>query len=194
MVESEPQASVSAAPTMSWSSHALRRHVEELVLILLVLLSGAGVAINDYSPASAFRYWMWMAPTFGVISVAAAWWRARRRGEHVWTAIHRQALHWLGVIGAVYLLHLLQRTGRIANEAAGLAALLTIALASFLAGVHSDWRLMVIGGVLGVTVVGFAVLEQIIWVVVLPLMGIIILVAAFYVHRMRRRAAEPASV
>jgi hypothetical protein len=193
MGQSEPEASASATPTTSLPSHALRRHVEELVLILLVLLSGLGVAINDYSPQSAFRYWIWMAPTFGVISVAAAWWRAHRRGEHVWTAIHRQALHWVGVIGAVYLIHLLQTTGRMTNEAAGLAALLTIALASFLAGVHSDWRLMVIGGVLGVTVVGFAILERIIWFVVLPLMGIIIVAALVYVRRMRRRAPEPAS-
>jgi hypothetical protein len=183
-----PSTPASPAPT-----HSLRRHVEELVLILLVLLSGLGVAINDYSPESAFRYWIWMAPTFGVISVVAAWWRAALRGERIGVAVQRQALHWVGVIGAVYLIHLLQTTGRMTNEAAGLAALLIIALGSFLAGVHSDWRLMVIGCVLGVTVVGFAILERIIWLVVLPLMGIIIVAAIVYVRRMRRHSATPAS-
>jgi hypothetical protein len=178
-----------ATPPPAPAPRSLRRHIEELVLILLVVLSGIGVAINDYSPKSAFRYWMWMAPTFGVISVAAAWWRAYRLSESVATAVQRQVLHWAGVVGAVYLLYLLQSTGRIANEAAGLAALLVIALASFLAGVHSDWRLMVLGAVLGVTVVGFAILEQIIWVVVLPLMVIIIVALALYVRRARHSTA-----
>jgi hypothetical protein len=172
-------------PSTPAPSHTLRRHIEEIVLVVLVMLSGVGVAINDYSPKSAFRYWIWMAPTFGVISIVAAWWRASRRGESVATAVQRQVLHWAGVIGAVYLIYLLQSTGRMENEAAGLAALIIIALASFLAGVHSDWRLMVLGAVLGVTVVGFAILEQLIWVVVLPLLLIIVVAVVIYVRRAR---------
>jgi hypothetical protein len=178
-----PEATAPYAASTPAPSPTLRRHIEEIVLVLLVLLSGVGVAINDYSPKSAFRYWIWMAPTFGVISIVAAWWRAGRRGESVATAVQRQVLHWAGVIGAVYLIYLLQSTGRMANEAAGLAALITIALASFLAGVHSDWRLMVLGAVLGVTVVGFAILEQLIWVVVLPLMVIIVVAVVIYMRR-----------
>jgi hypothetical protein len=176
---STPAQEVTAPPP---SPGAFRRHVEEFILIGLVLLSAIGVAINDYSPQSAFRYWLWMAPTFGVTSIVAAWWRAQRRGESVATAVQRQVLHWAGVVGAVYLIYLLQSTGRMENEAAGLAALIVIALASFLAGVHSDWRLMLLGAVLGVTVVGFAVLEQIIWVVVIPALLILIVAVALYIR------------
>ena len=174
------------APSPAPRSHGLRRHVEEFVLILMVVLSAVGVAINDYSPKSAFRYWVWMAPTFGVVSIAAAWWRAHRQAESVVQAVQRQVLHWAGVIGAVYLIYLLQSTGRMENEAAGLAALIVIALSSFLAGAHSDWRLMVLGAVLGVTVVGFAILEQIIWVVVLPGMLVIVVAVVLYVRRARQ--------
>jgi len=173
------------SPGTSSEVRTLRRHVEEVVLILLVALSGLGVAINDYSPQSAFRYWLWMAPTFGVISITAAWWRAHRRDESVSNAIWRQVMHWAGVVGAVYLIYLLQRTGRMTNEAAGLGALITVALSTFLAGAHSDWRLMVVGVVLGVTVVGFAILEQLIWIVVLPLLVIIIIAMVLYMRRAR---------
>lgn len=162
-----------------------RRHIEEFILIGLVVLSAIGVAVNDASPQSAFRYWLWMAPTFGITSIAAAWWRAQRNNESVALAVQRQLLHWIGVIGAVYLIYLLQSTGRMENEAAGLAALIVIALASFLAGVHSDWRLLVLGAVLGLTVVGFAVLEQIIWIVVIP--ALLILIIGLIVY-MRSRA------
>ena len=182
-----------AGPEHTTATHrvtpSVRRHIEELVLILLVLLSGLGVAINDLSPKSAFGYWMWMAPTFGVISVGAAWYRAARSSASIPAAVWRQVLHWAGVIGAVYLVYLLQRTGRLANEAAGDAALILIGLAAFLAGVHSDWRLMVLGVVLGITVVGIAVVEQIIWVVVLPLMAIGVVILLWYVRKARHHIA-----
>jgi hypothetical protein len=175
--------SMPASETPAPPAPAFRRHLEEIILVVLVLLSAVGVAINDYSPQSAFRYWIWMAPTFGITSIAAAWGRAQRRGESVTTAIQRQIFHWVGVVGAVYLIYLLQSTGRMENEAAGLAALIVIALAAFLAGVHSDWRLMVLGVVLGVTVVGFAVLEQIIWVVVIPALLILLVAIGIYIRR-----------
>lgn len=173
---------------------AARGHiVEALILVLLVALSGLGVAINDYSPGDAYTYWLWMAPTFGVICTASAITRARTHGQSALLAAERQLLHWAGVIGAVYLVYTLQTTGRMQNEAAGLAALTVIALAAFLAGVHSDWRLMVVGVVLGVTVVGFAVLERIIWLVVIPAFGLIavavLVLARLASRRMRRKTA-----
>jgi hypothetical protein len=183
-----PPLDSSPAPAAG-ASHTVRRHVEEVVLILLVVLSGIGVAVNDYSPKSAFRYWIWMAPTFSVVSIGAAWWRASRRGESVLTAVQRQVLHWAGVIGAVYLIYLLQSTGRMENEAAGLAALIVIALSAYLAGVHTDWRLMVLGVVLAVTAAGFAILEQIIWIVVLP--ALILMILAVFLYMRRGRHAPP---
>ena len=48
---------------------------------------------------------------------------------------------------------------------------------------------MVLGVVLGITVVGIAVVEQIIWVVVLPLMAIIVLILIWYVRKARHHRA-----
>ena len=172
-------------PSTPLASSTLRRHIEEVVLIVLVVLSGIGVAVNDYSPKSALRYWLWMAPTFGVVSTVAAWWRAGRRSESVVTAVQRQLLHWAAVVAAVYLIYLLQSTGRMENEAAGLAALIVIALSSFLAGVHTDWRLMVLGAVLAVTAAGFAILEQIIWIVALPALLIMAVAVVLYIRGSR---------
>ena len=160
----------------------LRRHVQEILLVLLTILSAIGVALANYSPQSAFRYWLWMAPIFGVLSVGAAWWRASIRGDSIAMAVQRQIYHWVGVVAAVYLIYLLQSTGRMENEAAGLSALIVMSLASFLAGVHGDWRMMIVGVVLGLMVVVFAVLEQIIWVIAIPALLIIIVIAALYLR------------
>lgn len=151
--------------------------------MVLVVLSGVGVAINNYSPATAFRYWLWMAPVFGVVSTVAAWSRAQRHGQPIGRIVPTQVLHWLGVVAAVYLIYLLHSTGRMANEAAGSAVLIVLALAAFLAGIYADWRLSVLGVVLGVAAAAFAVLEQIVWLVVLPAMVIGLVALALYMRR-----------
>jgi hypothetical protein len=160
-----------------------RGHAEEIVLVLLVLLSGVGVIVNDYGSAqTAFRVWLWMTPVFGVVSIWAAWSRAQRRGDPVGTIVPTQIVHWLGVVGAVLLIYVLQHYGRMTNEAAGSAVLVVLALAAFLAGVYSDWRLSVLGLVLGVTVIGFAYVERVALVIV-PLLLVAMIGLVIYIRR-----------
>jgi len=164
-------------------SPARGAHVEEIILVLLVVLSGIGVIVNDYAaPQTAFRMWLWMTPLFGVVSTAAAWSRAQRRGDPVGAIVPTQVVHWLGVVGAVLLIYILQAYGRMASEAAGSAVLVVLALATFLAGVYSDWRLSVLGVVLGVTVVGFAYVERVALVIV-PLLLVAIIGLVVYMRR-----------
>ena len=89
-----------------------------------------------------------------------------------------QVVHWLGVVGAVLLIYVLQIYGRMTNEAAGSAVLVVLALATFLAGVYTDWRLSVLGVVLGVAVIGFAYVERaalvVISILLLALVGLVL--------------------
>lgn len=157
--------------------------MEEIVLVLLVLLCGVGVIVNDYgSAATAFRVWLWMTPVFGLVSIWAAWSRAQRRGQPVASIVPTQVAHWLGVVGAVLLIFVLQRYGRMTNEAAGSAVLVVLALAAFLAGVYSDWRLSLLGVVLGGTVVGFAYVERVALVIV-PILLVALIGLVLYIRR-----------
>jgi hypothetical protein len=174
-------------PTPAPESTTRRYHLEEIVLVVLVVLSGVGVAISDSAPQTAFRYWMWMVPVFGIVSTVAAWSRATRNNAPVGRIVPTQVAHWLGAFGAAYLMYLLQTTGRMTNEAAGSATLVVLALAAFLAGVHGDWRLSVLGIVLGATAVGFALLEQFAWIVALPALALLVIGLVVY---MRRGAAR----
>jgi hypothetical protein len=138
----------------------VRRFLPEIILILLVLLSGGGVIVSDYAPESGYRYWVWMTPVFGLVSIVAAWSRAQRLGLPVGNIVPQQAVHWLGVLGAVAIIYVLQAYGRLTNEGAGSAVLIVLALAAFLAGVYTDWRLSVLGIILGLAVVAFAWVES----------------------------------
>ena len=144
----------------------LRRYLPELVLILLVVLAGIGVMVSDYSPQSAYRYWVWMTPVFGVVSIIAAWSRAQRHGRPVGDIVPRQIAHWLGVLGAVAIIYVLQAYGRLTNEGAGSAVLVVLALAAFLAGVYTDWRLAMLGIILGGAAIAFAWVESVALIIV----------------------------
>lgn len=174
--------------------HAPARHgfgVEELILATLATLSIAGVAVADYSAPSGLHYWLAMVPVFALASLLAGWARARRHGERVATILRTQALHWVALPLAVYLIYVLEDTGRLNREVAGLVALLTLALTTFLAGVHFDWRLAVLGALLGVAAACAALVEEFFWVLLIPIL--LAAVAFAFWRRHRARAAHGAA-
>jgi hypothetical protein len=145
-----------------------RLSVEEIAFIALLVLSIGGVAVADFSARSGLFYWLVMIPLFGAVSVHSGWLRSRARGENVGAVLLRQLLHWGALALAVYLIYLLERTGRLNREDAGLVALLSLSLATVLAGVHFDWRLAVLGILLAVGTACAALVEEFFWILLLP--------------------------
>lgn len=161
------------------------RRIEHLIVLLLIL-AAVGVGITKYAPMPGFWYWVAMVPTFGLACGYSSWARVRARGETVAGLVQRQALHWLGLLAAVGLIYLLTKTGRIDSQDAGLIALLCLALTTFLAGVHADWRISAVGGLLGGVVFALALVEQFVWVVFL-----MVAVSALLALFVWRRARDP---
>jgi len=161
--------------TSSSSSRA-----SEIALAVLLLLSVAGIGVSDSSPQWGFQYWLCMVPVFAAVGVWASVSRVRRGGGAVGPVVQRQVLHWLAVAGAVYLLHALQVAGRMTNEASGLSVVVTMALATFLAGVHADWRLCIVGTLLGVAVLVIALVERYLWLIIVPVVAVALIFAWWY--------------
>jgi len=82
----------------------------------------------------------------------------------------------------VWLIYALQVFGRLTNEGAGSASLIVLALAAFLAGVYSDWRLSILGVILGVASVGFAYVESVALIIV-PLLAVALIALVLYIRR-----------
>jgi hypothetical protein len=145
--------------------------VEELALIVLLVLSLMGIAMANLSQTYGLWYWLAMVPIFAMASMAAGWRGTRDDGlttasrlGRVW----RQLLHWASLALLVLLIHWIDVAGRISSKDAGLVALLAFALTTFLAGIHFDWRLMVLGAVLGVAATAAVVVEEFLWAIVVP--------------------------
>jgi hypothetical protein len=160
------------------------------VLLGLVLLSGIGIVVSNASTDRGFRYWLWMVPVFGGLSAVAAAYDARRRGHTVAKAVGTEALHWSGLAVAVYLIYLLQRSGRITEDSLGPVALLALALTSYLAGIRADWRFCVVGAILACGVAATALIQHFLWVVALPAVAIVALAGLLFVRSRRAKGGE----
>ena len=147
--------------------------VEEAFLAVLATLSIVGIAIADYSARDSLIYWLWMVPVFAGVSIYAGWERARRHGQGLGTILRGHVLHWIALPPAAYLVYVLEESGRINREAAGLVVLLTLAITTFLAGVHFDWRLAALGVLLGAAVACAAFVEEFFWALMLAAAAVV---------------------
>lgn len=158
-----PPSPAPAAPPRAWA-----RSAERWALGALMLLAIIGIGVADFSAPQGFRYWLAMVPVFAAVSLWLGWARARARGENAVDILWRQLLHWGTLALAVYVIYRLQIRGSLAPEDAGLMALLAMAVVTALAGLHFDWRLGVVGGLLAVATLAAAIVQQFFWLLLLP--------------------------
>ncbi len=157
-----------------------RLNANEIIIIALIALSAIGIGITDISPRYGFWYWVIMVPVFGGLSLYTGWSKARSQGISASNVIKRQLLHWIGLLIAIIIVFFLLRAGRFNNTEAGLTALLLLAFTTFLAGVHFDWRYMIVGIILGAAVVGAALVQQLLWIIIIPIVAAIILIVIWW--------------
>jgi hypothetical protein len=177
------------APSQQAEPTSRRLGIEEILFLGLVALSIVGIAVTDFARERGLWYWLVMVPVFAGASITAGWSRARSDGQGTVLILRQQLLHWLALAAAVYLIYLFQRTGHVKYEDAGLVALVALALTTFLAGVHFDWRLGVLGAVLFVAAACAALIEHFFWVLLLPAL-LVAAVAVFWRRRGSKEADE----
>jgi hypothetical protein len=144
-----------------------RSVAEKLTLAVLIALSITGVAIADFSTRFGLQYWLCMVPVFGLTSVFVSWKGERSEGSSVFRILGWQIMHWTPLALAIYLVFFLEQAGRLNREDAGLVSLLLLTVTTLSAGVHFDWRLLVVGLLLGVTTACVAFVEEFVWILLI---------------------------
>jgi hypothetical protein len=135
-----------------------------IIGVIMVLLALLGVGLTTAKSTAAQVYWISMVPIYGALCIVTAYLRARK-GDFDLSQVHRQALHWLGIGLAVALDFFLLRSGEESGMGAGLVALLLLAVGCFTAGVHFQWLFILVGLLLGVTLVVVVSAEQYSWLI-----------------------------
>jgi hypothetical protein len=155
------------------------------VALCMVVLALLGVGLATTRPLLARNYWVALVPVYGLLCAYTAW-RRSKGGERL---VLRQALHWLGIAGAVALDFYVRGTGVESQVATGLDALMLLALGCYLAGVHLDWSFVGVGLLLTLTLVVVAKANQYLWLLFVA--GVLVLGAAAGVRWMRSRSEAP---
>lgn len=135
------------------------------VATLMVVLALIGVGLSTTSHAAAPTYWVSLVPIFGLLCVATASVRAKHEGKAGRSHVLRQLFHWLGIGMALMLDFSVRGTGVETGTAAGLNALLLLAVGCFLAGVHLEWVFSIVGVLLGLTLIVITKADQYLWVI-----------------------------
>jgi hypothetical protein len=155
---------------------------------IMVVLALIGVALATARLSIAPRYWVLLVPVYGVLCTIVAWKRSTQSGEQL---VVRQILHWVGIAAALALAFYLPGSSLQGQASAGLDALLLLALGSYLAGVHLAWPFLIVGMILGLTLIVAAKAEQYLWLILLA--GVAAGAVALVVRHLRRSRSRSAA-
>jgi hypothetical protein len=136
-----------------------------VVAIVMVLLAMLGVGLTTTNANFAGTYWVCLVPIYGLLCVGTAWLRAGPGRPLDRPAVIRQVLHWLGIAVALGMDFYIRGTGEETGVAAGLNALLVLALGCYLAGIHLEWLFAVVGVLLTATLVIVAKADEYMWLI-----------------------------
>jgi hypothetical protein len=150
-------------------------------------LAVAGAGVSQVSAGLGWLYWTGLVVVYAAIGILRAWGQAKREGRPRWPMVRAQALHWLGALVTIKIIFFFEAAEIADRGTASDYALLVLALSTFLAGVHFDWPLMLLGAILAVIAIALGELDQLsVFAIVLPL-------AALAIWLVSRRKPDPKS-
>jgi len=151
--------------------HARHWKQEFWLLCSMLILSLVGLGITQAAAAGAWEFWIIAVLAFCGIGVFHTSQRAKRAAQPIRPMVFKQLLHWGGLLVALKVMILLERTDTISRESASDCSLILLALTCFLAGVHFDGMFLILGVVLAIMVVALGTAQQyafLLWVIMIP--------------------------
>ena len=154
-----------------------------MVGLFMLILAFVGLIITDTSKEGAWEYWRAMTPVYALLSIGLSLHLRKNTEISLKTEVWQEILHWLGLIGAVYLISAFVNMGLIGRFEAGLVILVLLSLATFLAGIYHDFIFFIVGSLLAAFSLGAAFLNEYLWSIMLPITLIAAVIMAYLVYR-----------
>lgn len=153
--------------------------IEEIIMVVLIMLSLGGIAVMSYHRAEGYPYWIVMVFIFALSAILISFTQAKHNNEDYGDIVKEQLFHWGGTflaLGGVLVLSLDDLDG-FNEKTEGYAILLILSLATYLDGLRFSWRFALVGNFLGLTAVVMAYTVYFMWVlyaVALLIIGLVI--------------------
>lgn len=161
-----------------------------IVGIIMLIFAFLGVIVTDVWKDGSLNYWRVMSPVFAILSLWLSWYVRKHRKSLSSTTIWHEAAQWIGLIGAVYLVSAFVHIGLVSRFQASLQVLVMLALTVFVNGIYTEHSFIIIGLLLGLLAAVIALVNQYLFVIMVPLILIGIGVVFWLIHRARKKNHE----
>lgn len=152
--------------------------------IAMLALALIGVVLTDFAPRLANHYWFYAVPIFAIINIILSWHAAFAHRNYI--LVWHELLHWLALLLMVFIVYMFIDMGTVSDITAGTMLLSLLALTTFLAGIHFDSMLIVVGIILIVFDLLSAIFIEFSMFIVIPLI-IIAAVLIFWRSRSNKK-------
>ncbi|MGB0596147.1 MAG: hypothetical protein ACPGLY_05625 [Rubripirellula sp.] len=142
------------------SSSISSGQIQFALFVLMLLLALGGMGLTQSLESGAWEYWVFVVLVYASIGVWKAIRSARHASRSVRQGVVREISHWGTLVGFLGVLFFLEQRQVVDRQSASSFALMLLALSCFMAGVHLDWQLLLLGGVLTIMLVALALLAQ----------------------------------
>jgi hypothetical protein len=168
--------------------------MREWPYLLMLIMALFGIAYTSFSQRPMTTYWVVLAPFIGLVCVFARWPELASREERI-RLIWTQALHWGAVLLAMRLMFVADVRRMMNADASALALLILLALGTFTAGIHiAQWRICLVGILLGMGVPAIAWLEQSALLVFLIVIVLVAVIAPLFWRDASKKTTPPAAM
>lgn len=183
----DPASILSARPKAP-SHGMLAPLLHNLPFLAMLAMAVVGIALSTLGAESLNFYWEIITPIYCCLCIASGWSHVdpEDRIGLIWT----QILHWLAFLVAMYLISAPQIRVVQGNTGAGIDQMATLALGTFVAGIHARaWRIALVGATLAAAIPALAWVQRSALLLILVL-GFIAVVALIWArHKMRAAPA-----
>lgn len=134
----------------------------------MLILAFLGMVVTDVRTTGGWDYWKWMVLVYAVMALWLSWDVRRQMDAINPITIWHEALHWVGLISAIFLVSYLVGLGVISRFIAGIFHLILLSLGVFLAGIYIEWIFLLVGIILGFFAILAAVLVEYLYAFLIP--------------------------
>lgn len=163
------------------SKHPWRARL--IIGLIMLVCAFIGLVVTDLWRDGAWNYWRYMSPVFAVLSLWLSWYLRRGAAPLSATTIWHELAHWVGLIGAVWLVTGFVNLGLIGRFEASMQVLIMLALTVFTNGIYTEHTFIVIGIVLGLLAAVVAFINKYLFAVMLPILALALIAVVWFFHR-----------
>ena len=157
-----------------------------IVGLIMLVFAFIGLVVTDIWKDGAWNYWRYMSPVYAIMSLWLSWSR-RRSGQDLAMTLWHEVAHWLGLIGAVWLMTGFVKLGLIGRFEASMQVLVLLALTVFTNGIYTEHSFILIGIVLGLLAAVVAFINKYLFAIMLPVLALALIAIIWFFHRVRNR-------